>query len=92
MSRLASPRTLVLTCLLSVGLGRLCGCLGNIWRFPYVAGENGGVAFVLVYVAFGISVPILMAKMLIGRRGGALLHESTPGGDQVGSASALQTW
>jgi len=46
--------------------------LGNIWRFPYVAGENGGAAFVLVYVAFafGISVPILMAEILIGRRGG----------------------
>ena len=46
--------------------------LGNIWRFPYVAGENGGGAFVLVYVAFafGISVPILMAEILIGRRGG----------------------
>jgi NSS family neurotransmitter:Na+ symporter len=46
--------------------------LGNIWRFPYVTGENGGAAFVLVYVvcAFGISVPILMAELLIGRRGG----------------------
>ena len=45
--------------------------LGNIWRFPYVAGENGGAAFVLVYLAcvFGIGVPILMAEMLIGRRG-----------------------
>jgi NSS family neurotransmitter:Na+ symporter len=45
--------------------------LGNIWRFPYVAGENGGAAFVLVYLvcAFGIGVPILMAEILIGRRG-----------------------
>ena len=45
--------------------------LGNIWRFPYVAGENGGAAFVLVYLAcaFGIGVPILMAELLIGRRG-----------------------
>jgi len=45
--------------------------LGNIWRFPYVTGENGGAAFVLVYLAcaFGIGVPILMAEMLIGRRG-----------------------
>ena len=45
--------------------------LGNIWRFPYVAGENGGGAFVLVYLicAFGIGVPILMAEILIGRRG-----------------------
>ena len=45
--------------------------LGNIWRFPYVTGENGGAAFVLVYLAcaFGIGAPILIAEMLIGRRG-----------------------
>jgi len=45
--------------------------LGNIWKFPYIAGENGGGAFVLVYLlcAFAIGVPILMAEILIGRRG-----------------------
>ncbi|MEM9256868.1 MAG: sodium-dependent transporter [Pseudomonadota bacterium] len=45
--------------------------LGNIWRFPYVTGENGGAAFVLIYLAcaFGIGMPILMAELLIGRRG-----------------------
>jgi len=45
--------------------------LGNIWRFPYVTGENGGAAFVLVYLAcvIVIGVPILMAEILIGRRG-----------------------
>jgi NSS family neurotransmitter:Na+ symporter len=45
--------------------------LGNIWRFPYVTGENGGAAFVLIYLgcAFAIGVPILMAEVLIGRRG-----------------------
>lgn len=44
--------------------------LGNIWRFPYVTGENGGSAFVLIYLlcAFGIGVPILMAEFLLGRR------------------------
>lgn len=47
--------------------------LGNIWRFPYVTGENGGAAFVIVYLAcaFGIGIPILMAELLIGRRGQA---------------------
>jgi NSS family neurotransmitter:Na+ symporter len=47
--------------------------LGNIWRFPYVAGENGGSAFVLIYLvcAFLIGVPILMAELMIGRRGNA---------------------
>lgn len=45
--------------------------LGNIWKFPYIAGENGGGAFVLVYlacIAF-IGVPVMMAEILIGRRG-----------------------
>jgi NSS family neurotransmitter:Na+ symporter len=45
--------------------------LGNIWRFPYVAGENGGSAFVLVYLGcvFLIGVPILIAELVLGRRG-----------------------
>ena len=46
--------------------------LGNIWRFPYITGENGGAAFVVVYLvcAFAIGVPILIAEVMIGRRGG----------------------
>ena len=32
--------------------------LGNIWRFPYVAGQNGGAAFLLVYLAFAILIGI----------------------------------
>lgn len=45
--------------------------LGNIWRFPYVAGENGGGAFVLVYLVciFLIGIPILMSEVLLGREG-----------------------
>ncbi len=45
--------------------------LGNIWRFPYVTGENGGGAFVAVYLicVATIALPILMAELLIGRRG-----------------------
>ena len=45
--------------------------LGNIWRFPYMAGENGGGAFVLVYLAcvFVVGLPIMMSEILIGRRG-----------------------
>ena len=45
--------------------------LGNIWKFPYITGENGGGAFVLVYllcIAF-IGVPVMMAEVLIGRAG-----------------------
>lgn len=46
--------------------------LGNIWRFPYLTGENGGGAFVLVYIACAlcIAVPILIAEIVIGRQGG----------------------
>ena len=45
--------------------------LGNIWRFPYVTGENGGGAFVLVYLlcVVVIGLPVMMAEVLIGRRG-----------------------
>ena len=45
--------------------------LGNFWRFPYIAGENGGGAFVLVYLAcvFAIALPIMIAEVLLGRRG-----------------------
>lgn len=45
--------------------------LGNIWRFPYIAGENGGGAFVLIYLAvvFAIGAPLVAAELMIGRRG-----------------------
>tara|TARA_E500000178_G_scaffold337557_1_gene376871 strand:- start:116 stop:1474 length:1359 start_codon:yes stop_codon:yes gene_type:complete len=47
--------------------------LGNIWRFPYVAGESGGGAFVLLYLlfAFTIGIPIVIAELLIGKKGRA---------------------
>jgi len=45
--------------------------LGNIWKFPYITGENGGGAFVLVYLGCIaiIGIPIMMAEILLGRRG-----------------------
>jgi NSS family neurotransmitter:Na+ symporter len=47
--------------------------ISNVWKFTYVAGENGGGAFVMVYVAaiIAIAIPALIAEFLIGRRGGA---------------------
>lgn len=45
--------------------------LGNIWKFPYITGENGGGAFVIVYLICiaAIGVPIMMAEVMLGRRG-----------------------
>ncbi len=68
--------------------------LGNIWRFPYITGENGGGAFVLIYIAcaLGIGVPILMAEVMLGRRG-----QQTPDGAmrrvaQAEGASSRWRW
>lgn len=43
--------------------------LGNIWRFPYIAGENGGGAFLIIYIAciFLLGLPILLAEFSVGR-------------------------
>ena len=45
--------------------------LGNIWRFPYVMGQNGGSAFLFIYLAcaLGIGLPLLISELTIGRRG-----------------------
>ena len=45
--------------------------LGNIWRFPYVAGENGGGVFVLAYLLCMcvIGLPIMIAEIVLGRAG-----------------------
>lgn len=47
--------------------------LGNIWRFPYITGENGGGAFVFVYLlcAILIGIPIMIAEIMAGRKGRA---------------------
>jgi NSS family neurotransmitter:Na+ symporter len=44
--------------------------LGNIWRFPFTAGQNGGGAFVLIYLIFValIGIPVLLAEFSIGRQ------------------------
>ncbi|WP_430386263.1 sodium-dependent transporter [Blastomonas fulva] len=47
--------------------------LGNLWRFPYLAGENGGGAFILLYIAavFMVGLPLVIAELAVGRSGGA---------------------
>ena len=49
--------------------------LGNIWRFPYIAGEGGGGAFLLVYMVliFLIGIPIMLTEIALGR-----MAQSTP--------------
>lgn len=44
--------------------------LGNLWRFPYLVGENGGAAFIIIYVilSFVICLPIFISEFVIGRR------------------------
>lgn len=44
--------------------------LGNIWRFPYVAGQNGGGAFIILYLVFVflLGIPIMLSEFVIGRR------------------------
>ena len=44
--------------------------LGNLWRFPYLVGENGGAAFIIVYIilSFMICLPIFISEFVIGRR------------------------
>jgi neurotransmitter:Na+ symporter, NSS family len=46
--------------------------LGNIWRFPYLAGQNGGAAFLLIYLAFILLIcfPVLVGEIAIGRKAG----------------------
>ena len=66
--------------------------LGNIWRFPFVTGQNGGSAFLIIYLvaALVIGLPLLITELSIGRRG-----RSSPSGSIVavaGEASASSRW
>jgi NSS family neurotransmitter:Na+ symporter len=68
--------------------------LGNIWKFPYITGENGGGAFVLVYllcIAL-IGMPIMIAEVMIGRRGGRSPINSLRMLTQRDGLSSRWTW
>jgi NSS family neurotransmitter:Na+ symporter len=60
----------------TVAVGGSVVGLGNIWRFPYLAGENGGAAFIVVYIFMSlfIAVPIMLSELSIGRRARLGLH------------------
>lgn len=58
--------------------------LGNIWKFPYVIGQNGGAAFIIIYFlcVLGVGLPIMLSEFIIGRNSkknvmGAI-HDVTP--------------
>ncbi|MDR3055689.1 MAG: sodium-dependent transporter [Zoogloeaceae bacterium] len=72
MSQSAAPRSTWSNrwAFILVTIGSSVG-LGNIWKFPYMAGSQGGSAFVLVYLVcvLLIGLPLLMAEISIGRRG-----------------------
>lgn len=68
--------------------------LGNIWRFPYVVGENGGSAFVFIYLLFavGIGVPLVMAEWTIGRRGSGAASASGSVREVALQSGASKAW
>lgn len=45
--------------------------LGNVWRFPYMAGENGGATFIIIYIACVVilGIPCMLSEFIIGRHG-----------------------
>ena len=61
-----SSRTLFILAAVGSAVG-----LGNIWRFPYITGENGGGAFVVVYLVCiaAVGIPVMMAEVMLGRQG-----------------------
>jgi NSS family neurotransmitter:Na+ symporter len=63
-----SSRTIFLMAAVGCAVG-----LGNIWRFPYTAGVSGGGAFVIVYLGavLLLALPVLLAELMVGRRGAA---------------------
>lgn len=66
--------------------------LGTLWRFPYVAGANGGGAFVILYIAFVlmICVPLMIAEMAIGKRGHGSAITSVD--SAIAAAGASRGW
>jgi NSS family neurotransmitter:Na+ symporter len=66
--------------------------LGNIWRFPYVTGQNGGSAFLFIYLAAAliIGLPLLITELSIGRRG----KSSAPGSivNVAKASGASRSW
>ena len=72
------------------------GCavgLGNVWKFPYVCGQYGGAAFILIYLIFLalLGAPIIVCEIAVGRGSGKGIakayNELEPEGVNSGSSS-----
>jgi NSS family neurotransmitter:Na+ symporter len=52
--------------------------LGNVWRFPYMTGQNGGAAFLLVYIGciLLLGIPGMLSEFIVGRHGQANAAQS----------------
>ena len=73
------------------------GCaigIGNVWRFPYVAGENGGGVFVALYLLFLLcmGVPVLTMELAVGRAGRASAVKAYRALEKPGSFWHLHGW
>ena len=53
--------------------------LGNVWRFPYMTGANGGAAFIIVYIAcvLLLGIPCMVSEFIIGRHGAANTYRAS---------------
>lgn len=82
-------------------LGSAIG-LGNIWKFPYLTGENGGAAFLVLYLlaTFLVGLPVMISEILLGRAGRAnvvtTMRKLSPSPRQpwwlIGAAGALSAF
>ena len=73
------------------------GCavgLGNVWRFPFIVGQNGGAAFVLVYLAFLalLGFPLLVCELAIGRAARSGIASAMPRLAASGSRRSAKLW
>ena len=73
------------------------GCaigIGNVWKFPYVAGENGGAVFVLFYLLFLVlmGVPVLTMELAVGRASGKSIVKAYGQLEKPGSKWHLHGW
>ena len=73
------------------------GCaigIGNVWKFPYVCGQNGGAIFVIIYLIFLaiMGIPILTMELAIGRRSGKTIIQAYKTLEKPGSKWHLHGW